>query len=290
MLRYPVRNRGFTLIELLVVIAIIALLISILLPALSAAKQQAIVVRCNTNLREITRTAIQYSVDDPNGILGPVHENAHNFNGTGYAEYGGGPGSSPYFGWNQEFDPRTRPFNKILYGSSGIEARFGPGYTGAFQVFQCPGEDRGWQEWPGFSAPATEMEQPYFTANGTSYRMNNLAWGPPIQGYSSGIYARPVNRIPLSGEALSFFEARVYQTLWTNDVNPYTTPGELTGYHKRRAWFNTAYCDGHASFVFFGNKSYFLPEYQQFNNVLIPSERGTWGRMDCAPEPLYRPY
>ena len=57
------RHRGFTLIELLVVVAIIALLISILLPALSRAKEQAKIATCLANLRGIGEGGYSYLLE-----------------------------------------------------------------------------------------------------------------------------------------------------------------------------------------------------------------------------------
>ena len=62
------RSRGFTLIELLVVIGIIALLLAILLPVLSRAKDQAARVSCMNNQKQMLAACIMYA-NDGNGYL-----------------------------------------------------------------------------------------------------------------------------------------------------------------------------------------------------------------------------
>ncbi len=66
-------SRGFTLVELLVVIAIIALLISILLPSLARAREQAKKAKCVANQKDIAVSMNAYSIEDSYEHLIPVH-------------------------------------------------------------------------------------------------------------------------------------------------------------------------------------------------------------------------
>ncbi len=86
------RRSAFTLIELLVVVAIIGLLVSILLPSLREAREQAKTAKCLNNMKSIGLAANQYRLDGAGGGDYPWVMSARNFNFGFYTEFiwGGG--------------------------------------------------------------------------------------------------------------------------------------------------------------------------------------------------------
>lgn len=108
-------RRAFTLIELLVVVAIVALLISILLPGLSRAKERAKAVQCVANLRQIGTVMHMYFTDHNNWFPYEKRNELRYLHGF---YYGGHPGRRVWWGYNNlnfRDTPAGRPFNPYLY-------------------------------------------------------------------------------------------------------------------------------------------------------------------------------
>ena len=65
------RQCAFTLVELLVVVGIIAILVSIMMPALARARNQAMKVNCMSQMRQIGQAVIMYAQNHKGWLAGP---------------------------------------------------------------------------------------------------------------------------------------------------------------------------------------------------------------------------
>jgi len=265
------RKRGFTLIELMVVIAIILLLISILLPSLSAARQEGHRVKCLANLHEQGKFASMNAIDDSRSRLHTPHEISGSYwVSPGDYDWGGGNGEHQWFRAGPG-DAATPPW-KEARGPFMNRLAFGLIVTGNedFSMFKCPG-DEGMVHAIDYGPPAPIYTDSVFAATGNSYQGDlwNLAQKNSTNAVSVprkevrwrfGAYNRPQNLFADSAKALLFWETRFMQAMASTveigsggEAEGHggfgTSPMNVRGSHGKIGRFNVVFADGHAATI-----------------------------------------
>ncbi len=142
---------GFTLIELLVVIVIIALLVGILLPALSAARTTAQSIKCSSNQRQLIIAWSMYATDHKDKAL--PHRLAD--------------GQDRIYWYGAE-----EAVTRTLAHDRGTLTPYLDATTGDRSVYECTAQP-----------PGTYAEQGQFGTFTSTYGYNAYALAPPTTGY-----------------------------------------------------------------------------------------------------------
>ena len=235
----PVR-RGFTLVELLVVIGIIALLISILLPALNRARESAKQTQCLSNERSIGMAFVMYENDNKG-----YFPNDAPAGGVGVNHY------ADFIFWQASRNIDDSAFTRYL-GSNKFNTA----------IFRCPSDDYNFR-----------TKSSYFY----SYSMNgfmSLVTGPGISPAADAVHK--ITQIRHTSDKAILYEEDV-QTIDDGHATPEQITGTINLLSIRHdntrktpetqntgmtlnpnCRGNVAFCDGHAEYI--SRKQLHIPE------------------------------
>ncbi len=220
------RRRGFTLVELLVVIGIIAVLIGVLLPALSKARSAAAKTACLSNQRQLISAIYIYSGSYNGGIPQPV---------TG----GNASGSHPAYSAHViQPPPNTRGDDN---GWFNLGPLFSRGFFKEPTGFYCPAQINESFTYPkAWESPDGNKTQKYL---GYSYRLCNQAAAP----YMTNNDIKELLKMKIG-------KFKGTRSLLSDIVGP---KGQVHHWpHTRPYGINVAYSDGHAEFLTLTEKDY----------------------------------
>lgn len=211
-------STAFTLIELLVLLAIISVLIAILLPSLSAARENAKTVQCLSNLRQMATATLAYT---------------HTSGGYYPLGYWNSSNSSTYTSMNWDYTT----IKNLSTGQTIVQ----PG------LLWMGGEIASVQQCPGYDGKSNTASDPY-----TGYNYNTSYIG---HGQNETVPAPlHISRMRRSAQCALFGDGEYIGGANKFMRSPFPTPGDASfssraagaqGF-RHRGRTNVAYADGHA--------------------------------------------
>ncbi len=310
-MRKRVDRQGFTLIELLVVVAIIALLISILLPSLQRARQQAQKAACLSNQKNILTGMHQYASQYQ--ILVPMHwsQAAQNMSdpellmtamwytwgGCGTTKTQFNTGSSSI--WINETTPHAgnpklnwgtlqRPLSKFMYPEVDDT-------THDLPIFRCPGDSGFAGDGPGSQywddLPEDAKDIPMYDQLGCSYRGSFYGLFSSTRLHL-GIFGQPRDKLQSASRVILGGDPRWFNMIGTDDSEDAELV-EALGWHGEPMQDNMMFADGSArsTRAYSADDPLYKPK---------PEDEGEWGisagdsdfisrgpnyQLDCYPAP-----